>query len=82
MWRQLNDLFKQRHLVASLAVHRPPFQHAVTSVLLQTALKGACLLIPMSCDCMHAIHPASPNLPFDISGEFSTLRFPGTCILQ
>jgi hypothetical protein len=30
------------------------------------------------------IHPAAPNLPipFDISGKFSTLRFPGTCILQ
>jgi hypothetical protein len=35
-----------------------------------------------ACDCMHAIHPASLNLPFDIIGKFSTLRFPGTCILQ
>jgi hypothetical protein len=51
-----------------------PFRHAVTSVLLRTALKGACLLIPMSCDCMLAMHLAAPNLTFDNSDKFSRLQ--------
>ena len=40
-WCQLNGPIKQRAPDASLAIRRAPFRHIVTSVLLQTALRGA-----------------------------------------